>query len=176
MTSRQNNYKTVKQVYYSKSQIDNSQSYPKYITDTPIVTSNEHFTPSKENKTFLPKIYCDESKITFPKKLNDPEIFGPPLWFVYHNAAYNYPINPSPLFKERMKYAIISLPVFVTCLECREHATAYIEKHRDTLDEICSSRDNVFKFFVDFHNQVNKRYNKPILSYTEAYNLYSNMT
>ena len=61
----------------------------------------------------------------------------------------------------------------VPCVNCKEHATAYIEKNYDKLDSICSSRDSLFKFFVDFHNEVNIQTNKPVMSYEDAYKLYS---
>ena len=102
-----------------------------------------------------------------------PQVFGPPMWFTLHNAAAHYPENPSPLTRERMKQIIIGLPVLIPCQNCSEHATAHIEKFYDQLDQICSSRDSLFKFFVDFHNYVNKRYNKPLMSYEKAYKLYT---
>lgn len=101
-----------------------------------------------------------------------PPIFGPPLWFSLHNAAAHYPDNPSPITKDRMKHIILGIPVLTPCSNCSEHASAYIESHYDDLDKICSGRDPLFKFFVDFHNYVNKRYNKPIMSYEDAYKLY----
>ena len=61
----------------------------------------------------------------------------------------------------------------VPCASCREHSTGYIEEKMDKLDDICSNKDKLFNFFVDFHNFVNKRLNKPIMSYDEATKLYS---
>jgi len=101
-----------------------------------------------------------------------PEVFGPPLWFSLHNASAHYPINPSPITSERMKNIILGIPVLLPCKNCSEHATAYIEKHFERLDKICGTRDNLFKFFVDFHNYVNVRYNKPVMSYEDAYKMY----
>ena len=101
-----------------------------------------------------------------------PQVFGPPLWFSLHNSAAHYPINPSPLVRNQMKNLILSLPVLIPCINCKEHATSYIESIYDKLDDICSSRDSAFKFFVDFHNFVNVRYNKPVMSYIDAYKMY----
>ena len=64
-------------------------------------------------------------------------------------------------------------PIMVPCVTSKEHATAFIEKHRNKLNDICSNRDSVFNFFVDFHNQVNKRYGKSVLSYEEVYAIYN---
>ena len=59
------------------------------------------------------------------------------------------------------------------CAVCQVHATNHIEKNKEHLDDICSGRDKLFKFFVDFHNIVNKRYNKRIVSVEEAKRMYN---
>ena len=101
-----------------------------------------------------------------------PQIFGPPLWFVLHNAAAHYPPFPAPVERERMKNVILGLPTLLPCLECKEHATAHIERNRANLDAIVASRDNLVRFFVDFHNYVNKRLGKSIFTYEQAARLY----
>ena len=60
------------------------------------------------------------------------------------------------------------------CEVCQGHANNHIQKHKANLDTITNGRENLFKFFVDFHNIVNKRYNKPIISVKDAYKLYNN--
>jgi hypothetical protein len=105
---------------------------------------------------------------------SNPDVWGPSFWFILHLGSIKYPLNPSPLAKGRMKNFIIGIPIMVTCDSCREHATAFIESNMHNLDDICSSRDKLFKFFVDFHNKVNKRYGKRTYSYDEAYKLYTN--
>lgn len=103
---------------------------------------------------------------------SSPDVFGPAQWFSYHTGALGYPINPSPITIERMKNFILGIPIMIPCKNCQEHATAFIESRYSELDKICSTRDSLFKFFVDFHNQVNIRKNKPQMSYEEAYKLY----
>jgi len=71
-----------------------------------------------------------------------------------------------------MKNFILGIPVMLPCIKCREHATAFIESHKDQLEYICRGKDSLFKFFVDFHNQVNVRNNKPVMTYEDAYKLY----
>lgn len=104
----------------------------------------------------------------------DPTIWGPTLWFNLHNGAASYPISASKLTKERMKGYIEGLPYIIPCKDCQMHASDYIGKNKDNLDFICSTRDNLFKFFVDFHNEVNKRKNKKIITYEDAKNIYFN--
>jgi hypothetical protein len=107
------------------------------------------------------------------KSTSSPEVFGPPMWFTLHNGSSKYPLKPSPVTKQRMMYFIMGIPVMIPCQNCREHATAYIEKNIDSLDEICDNKTNLFNFFVDFHNFVNKRLGKKIWTYEEAYELYN---
>ena len=106
----------------------------------------------------------------------DPEVWGPSFWFILHNGAVRYPEKASPLWKERMRNFIISMPVMIPCEKCADHAMAYIEANWKNLDNIVSGRKNLFNFFVDMHNMVNKRYGKPIMSYEEAYKLYTSTT
>jgi hypothetical protein len=107
---------------------------------------------------------------------NSPMVWGPSFWFTLHNSASGYPVNPTSYVIERMKGVILAIPILLRCEVCKEHATTYIEKYVDKLDEICGSRDSLFKFFVDFHNAVNIRHDKPVLSYDEAYKLYNSDT
>lgn len=106
----------------------------------------------------------------------DPEVWGPSFWFILHNGSVRYPEKASPLWKERMRNFITSIPVMIPCEKCADHATAYIEANWHNLDNIVSGRKNLFNFFVDMHNMVNKRYGKPIMSYEEAYRLYTSNT
>ncbi len=101
----------------------------------------------------------------------DPEVWGPAFWFSLHNGATRYPLNASPLWRERMKSFIKGIPVMVPCEKCADHATAYIESRSD-LHEVVKNRDLLFNFFVDFHNFVNQRLGKPIIPLEAAIKMY----
>ena len=106
--------------------------------------------------------------------MRDPEVFGPPLWFTLHNGATNYPEIASPIISEKMKNFILGLPYIISCENCQSHAIAYIEEHYEKMCEACKGRDELFKFFFDFHNYVNKRLKKPEMKLEDAIKLYSN--
>ena len=72
-----------------------------------------------------------------------------------------------------MKDFIIAIPIMLPCLKCKDDATSFIESNLEKLDDIVSSKKNLFNFFVDFHNYVNKSYNKKIYTYEEAFILYN---
>ena len=102
----------------------------------------------------------------------DPKIWGPHFWFSLHVSATHYPIEASPIVCERMVSRILSIPYEIPCSLCRPHAIAFIEARRDALPEIVKGRHSLGQFYVDFHNQVNKRYNKPEWTYEQAYKFY----
>jgi hypothetical protein len=104
---------------------------------------------------------------------NNPRVWGPAFWFTLHTSAMYYPENASPIVKERMKNRILAIPYELPCSSCRQHAIAFIESNRDKLDDIVSSNDKLFRFYVDFHNQVNARYGKREWTYDEARAAYS---
>jgi hypothetical protein len=105
--------------------------------------------------------------------LTDPSVFGPPLWFTLHNGTNKYPEHASKITIERMKGFILGIPYILPCENCMEHARAYITSKYSELDDICSGKQKLFRFFVDMHNYVNKRYGKPVLSYDDAEIIYN---
>lgn len=104
---------------------------------------------------------------------SDPNVWGPAFWFTLHNGASRYPLSACRITKERMKGYILGIPYMIPCEKCRHHATDHIIMMKDQLDDICSGREKLFAFFVDFHNIVNKRYNKPIVSVEDAFKMYT---
>ena len=113
------------------------------------------------------------SSSSLQNKKSDPKVWGPAFWFTLHTSSAFYPEKASPIVKERMKNRILAIPYEIPCSNCRVHAIDFIEKHRDKLDMIVSGKHSLGSFYVDFHNQVNKRYGKPIWTYEQAYKLYS---
>lgn len=128
-----------------------------------------------EKYTILEKEIKEETKtdLQFKKEKTNPKIWGPSFWFTLHTSAAFYPLLASPIVRERMKNRILAIPYEIPCPNCRIHAIDFIEKHRNNLDKIVSGRHSLGSFYVDFHNQVNKRYNKPLWNYEQAYQLYS---
>lgn len=119
---------------------------------------------------------CPQKQLNYqevPENKADPKVWGPQLWFSFHNGATKYPTNPSPIVKNNMKNFILGIPVILPCEKCKEHANQFIESNYDNLDNIVSSRENLFRFFFDFHNNANKKTNKPEMSYEDAKKLYN---
>lgn len=101
----------------------------------------------------------------------DPAIFGPGTWIVSH--VLGLVSDQSGMKKD---YRFFSLYIYrmvhaLPCGECRKHAVKYFDEF-----PIPKSKDagSLFEWTVTFHNTVNKRLNKPIMTMTEAQNLYEN--
>ena len=126
------------------------------------------------NQIYRSKIYNEdfEMKITNSEigYSNEPGIFGPALWFSLHNSAITYPRNPNNFIRNGMKQFLQSLSFIIPCYTCKEHCSNFV--NASNLDLIVSSRDNLFKFFVDLHNYVNIRTGKKQLTLDEAKDLY----
>ena len=167
-----NNYKTIMDLYkitentssIKVEKLNVKKETPPVVKQ--IKTHNKpNITPVKKDMTMKWEVSNGKGHL--------PEIWGPSFWFTLHNGANAYPENPPIITKERMKNFILGMPVMIPCFKCKDHATSFIESNIEKLDTIVSNRKNLFNFFVDFHNYVNKRYNKKIFTYDEAFNLYN---
>lgn len=101
---------------------------------------------------------------------SDPNVFGPPFWFVLHNAAVMYPVTPTNYVKNGMIQLLANLPLIVPCIYCREHFYSFITEAN--LNAAVASKESLFSFFVSIHNYVNRRYGKNEISLDEAKELY----
>jgi hypothetical protein len=141
--------------------------YPSMVTNSFVKPQLSQY---KQQTSPELKLSWDEYTST---NTSEPKVWGPALWFVLHTCAAHYPINGgSPVAKAKIKGFIEGLPYFLPCSDCGNHAQAFIDSRN--LDEALESRKTLFEFFVDFHNKVNERHRKPLMSATDAYNLYKN--
>lgn len=100
----------------------------------------------------------------------EPDVFGPAMWFTFHNGAVFYPNKPTDYVRHGMKQFLSTVPLIVPCRGCREHFYEFLRS--TNLDEAVASRENLFAFWVDVHNYVNRRYGKQTMSLKEAKRLY----
>jgi Erv1 / Alr family len=100
----------------------------------------------------------------------DPIIWGGSYWNTFHLISLTYESDPGPSVRETMKKFIETIPMLLPCTSCRDHAFDFL-RSRD-IDEAVSNRDTLFRFFFEFHNDVNKRLNKPLMSYKSAHEKY----
>lgn len=103
----------------------------------------------------------------------DTLFWGPGLWVALHSMTFDYPENPSLEDKQRYRAFFHTLKYVLPCGTCRAHYTEGIEK-KMPIEPALKNRDTLSRWLVDFHNSVNQRLGKPIVSYEsvkEKYNM-----
>lgn len=112
------------------------------------------------------------------KDHTDPKYIGPGTWNAIHRLSYRARSRKQQLeFISFMKQICGGFP----CKVCKGHCVQYIKNHPmeeyiGTLVEVDGQQLalGLFVWAWKFHNAVNARINKPIMSWETAYNLYSN--
>lgn len=97
----------------------------------------------------------------------DPELWGKHGWFFLHYTSLGYPKKPSLEDKKYYRQFIESLPHILPCESCRNHFHQNLKYYN--MSDVLSSRKNIFEFFVDMHNKVNKKNKKRLYTYQEVY-------
>ena len=93
-----------------------------------------------------------------------PPVWGPDVWGTCHLMAHLYPENPSQLRQASFLQFIAGIMMNLPCQGCQMHATAYVKSNPPPV----TSRSELKKWFVDFHNTVNLRTGKSAVTYEEA--------
>ena len=105
------------------------------------------------------------------------EVWGPKAWGFLHSIAFSFPKEPTVLQREAVYKMLLSLSELLPCNRCREHYNAYLKNPSHGLQssssEHLSSGDNLSRWLVELHNDVNDRLDKPRLEYDDVAALYS---
>ena len=82
-----------------------------------------------------------------------PTVWGPLFWHTIHIVALGYPKAPTYAQKRAAKEFYESLGILIPCPVCREHYQTHLQKIPITphLDR----REDLFKWTVQLHNEVN---------------------
>lgn len=95
--------------------------------------------------------------------------WGPAAWKFLHSATFAVDLYPSHDMQTKLRNFFQTLPYMLPCKICRKHFLEYAEQHPvDT-----SSRENLTRWLVDLHNNVNTINNKPSVKYVDVENIYS---
>lgn len=106
------------------------------------------------------------------RKLNDPSKWGPSFWFTFHMSATAYPNTPAANEKKAMKEFIKMVPLLIPCSSCQIHSLKYIKSKLYLIDWAVENKMNLFYFWWEFHNYVNKQLGKQELSFEKVKDLY----
>ena len=96
--------------------------------------------------------------------------WGPKKWDRLHKIAIGYPRRPSPADARVAYRSIWALVVNLPCAECREHAARYVTRNPPDL----ANTETLQIWAWRFHNAVNARLGKRLVSYWEYLRLYAN--
>lgn len=97
------------------------------------------------------------------------------FWNIYwnnlHLLSFNYPENPSDDDKKQItNLNNIMMKNGITCSRCKKH---FIEQNKANPIELSfNSRDDLIKWYIDIHNNVNKTNKKKILTIEEVKKIY----
>ncbi len=112
------------------------------------------------------------------KEHTDPKYIGPGTWNVIHRMAWNAKtIEKKNVFINLMNEICQGFPCKVCSGHCKEYIINHpMEEYKDIIIDIGGEKEEIglFIWTWKFHNAVNSRIKKPIMSWDTAYNMYSN--
>jgi hypothetical protein len=95
-----------------------------------------------------------------------PSVWGPFFWHTIHITALGYPRAPTYSDKKAAKEFYESLVFLIPCPVCREHYATHLQKM--PLTPHLDRREDLFKWTVQLHNEVNASLGKPRVTEAEA--------
>lgn len=112
------------------------------------------------------------------KDHTDPMYIGPGSWNIIHRRAW---MARNPKNQKEFIEFMTDICHHFPCMVCRGHCSEYIENHpmEEYLGVMVKITDDeklplgMFIWTWKFHNAVNTRLQKPIMSWDTAYSLYS---
>lgn len=94
--------------------------------------------------------------------------WGPRQWYWYHRMSYNAPEKCSlPVQKDYLE-SLVLMTKLLPCMDCYDHFNKICQNKKIDFN----TRENMIDWFIDVHNQVNKRLGKPNFSRENANELY----
>lgn len=102
----------------------------------------------------------------------NPNVFGPHFWFTLHSVSFFYPENPTDTDMKIHKDFYESFVHVLPCEECRKHYRILLTRY--PIDGHLECREQLSRWVVFLHNQVNKRLGKKEVHYDDVVKTYRN--
>ena len=93
-------------------------------------------------------------------------VWGAAAWRFLHCVTLTYPQRPSWRARQDMKDFLHSLGPILPCRLCRTHYQSFLRQH--PVDSALKNRVTLVQWMMDLHNEVNRRLDKPEMSYHDA--------
>lgn len=100
----------------------------------------------------------------------EPTIWGPPAWIFLHTITLNYPHKPTMEEKNYYKHFFLNLENVLPCTYCAHNYKIHLQKY--PIEKFLDSKKNLVQWLIHIHNEVNKIFNKKIISYEEFITIY----
>lgn len=106
-------------------------------------------------------------------EISNPKIIGPGFWVYGHKLSRNIKTEQDKkIFLNYINWLKDNFP----CLECRNHFREMLIKYppENSWTVVNGGQDiGLFDWFRQRHNDVNRRLNKPIINFDQAWKMYS---
>ena len=106
-------------------------------------------------------------------KDSNTNIWGPSAWKFLHTITFNYPMNPSNYDKDVYKNFFKNLGLILPCGICSYNYNIHLDKY--PIENYLSKKEDLVKWLIIIHNEVNKLHNKPTKTFDEIINYYTNL-
>lgn len=142
-----------------------------------MLVSNRHiyFEINNENTiNYGNKMLFDKKYTEYNNNLTTfKNTFWSKYWKILHTIALEYPTNPDDNNKSDIIKLFYNMKNGgILCHDCALHFKTYSDKNKI---ELCyNNKEQLFKYFVDLHNDVNIKTNKQLISIENAKELYKN--
>lgn len=100
----------------------------------------------------------------------DVSQWGPRAWFFLHSVTFFYPDKPTKKDKENIVTFFNSIGYILPCNHCRIHYQQHLKKF--PIESNNGSKYELTNWLIHVHNEVNKKEDKPIMTYSEVINHY----
>ena len=86
--------------------------------------------------------------------------WGPKGWGFIHAASFGYPDDPTEADRQSAYHFVRGIAGMLPCTICRQHFAELCAAIDGPAHPVFRSRDALARFFVDCHNDVNRRLDK----------------
>ncbi len=100
-------------------------------------------------------------------------VWGPCVWYLFHTVAHHIKEDHPNFERAKNQFIAFSFRIATNlpCPECSQHATAYLSKINP---QMIKTKYDLKMLYINFHNAVNIRKDKPIFTIEEADAKYKN--